>query len=60
VYRARTEAGLSQRALADQLGIERTHLSRLESGAKSPSYQLLLNLAGVLNLDLNALKPTAS
>lgn len=38
---ARTGAGLTQRKLADALGISLSHVTQVERGAKSPSLDVL-------------------
>ena len=45
VIRARTAAGLSQRALAEGAGVNQAMVSRLESGARLPRLDTLLALA---------------
>ena len=52
----RKQAGLSQRELADKIGINFTYLSKIESGAlPPPSEQVILRLAKVLNADKDEL-----
>jgi transcriptional regulator with XRE-family HTH domain len=50
--RARGEAGMTQRELAEQLGIKASHIAYLESGQRRPSMVLLQKLSRAL--DLNA------
>lgn len=45
VIRYRTEHGLSQRALAKQLGMPQPHIARLELGEHNPSVDMLQRLA---------------
>lgn len=45
VIRYRTEHGLSQRALAKQLGMPQPHVARLELGEHNPSVETLQRLA---------------
>ncbi|WCT12948.1 helix-turn-helix domain-containing protein [Mucilaginibacter jinjuensis] len=47
---------LSQTELAEKLGIERAHLSRIESGKKKFKIENLESLAMVLKIDLAELK----
>ncbi|OKS85410.1 helix-turn-helix domain-containing protein [Mucilaginibacter polytrichastri] len=47
---------LSQNELADKLGIERAHLSRIESGKKKFKIEKLESLALALKIDLAELK----
>ena len=51
---------LSQEALADKLGVSDTHIRKLESGARTPSLQLIIELAQVLNTTPNHLLLPAS
>jgi transcriptional regulator with XRE-family HTH domain len=48
----RSEAGLTQQALAEKCGIYRTYLSRIESGDANPSVSVLVALASALNIEL--------
>jgi transcriptional regulator with XRE-family HTH domain len=52
VLQYRTERGLSQRALAEQLGWKQPAVARLELGEHNPSYDTLLELAQKLGLEL--------
>lgn len=45
VIRYRAEHGLSQRALAKQLGMPQPHIARLELGEHNPSVEMLQRLA---------------
>lgn len=45
VIRYRAERGLSQRALAKQLGMSQPHIARLELGEHNPSLDMLQRLA---------------
>ena len=56
----RKQAGLSQRELADKLGINFTYLSKIESGVMPPpSEKVILRLAEVLNADKDELMTLA-
>jgi transcriptional regulator with XRE-family HTH domain len=46
VTRARQEAGLSQRQLADSVGTVRTQVSLWENGRRQPSAHFLIAIAG--------------
>lgn len=46
----RTRKGMTQTQLAELLGTQRSNISRLESGAHSPSLDFLLRVAGALGL----------
>ena len=43
--------GLTQRALAQQLGVEASHIAFIESGRRKPSLKLIRRLADTLGLD---------
>lgn len=47
----RTERGLSQQQLADQVGCRRTLISEIENGHRKPSKSLLRDLCSVLDVD---------
>jgi transcriptional regulator with XRE-family HTH domain len=47
----RIELGLTQRMLADQVGIKPSHIAYIESGRRRPSLSLLERMATVLGLD---------
>ena len=49
---ARHRAGLSQRALADKVGIAQSHLSKIERAAVDPQISSLMEIARVLGLEL--------
>lgn len=49
--RVRNERGLSQEALADLAGIDRTYVSALERERYSASLDTIEKLAGVLKVD---------
>ncbi len=51
----RERQGLSQGELANQVGVSRTHINKLESGSKSPSTKLMLKLADVFGTTIDAL-----
>jgi transcriptional regulator with XRE-family HTH domain len=51
VKRKRRQLSLTQRALADKLGIKPSHVAYLESGHRRPSLSLIKRLADSLGLD---------
>ena len=56
IREARVRAGLSQHALAREVGLAPSHLARLETGAKSlPRFDTIARLAVVLGLSLDAI-----
>jgi transcriptional regulator with XRE-family HTH domain len=55
VRERRTELGLSQEALAERCGIDRKSISRVETGAFSPSLDRVWRLADGLDLPISAL-----
>ncbi|MBE7002885.1 MAG: response regulator [Ruminococcaceae bacterium] len=50
--RLRTERGLSQQQLADQLHIDRSSIARWETGARQPDISLISRLSDCLNADI--------
>ena len=57
----RLERGLSQSDLSLLSGIDKSHLSRLESGVRTPNYQTLKTLADALEISIDVIfnKPSA-
>ena len=55
VRRLRTEAGLSQQALAARLGISASYLNLIEHDQRNVTASLLIKLAEMLRVDLTAL-----
>lgn len=47
--------GISQEALAFQIGADRTYIGAIEQGARSPSIYCLFVIASVLDISLNEL-----
>jgi transcriptional regulator with XRE-family HTH domain len=47
----RIKLGLTQRVLAEQVGIKASHVAYIESGRRRPSLSLLERMATVLDLD---------
>lgn len=56
VTAGRDERGWSQDDLAQRVKVSRGQISRIESGAKGPSYGTMLAIAVELDIDLNLLK----
>jgi transcriptional regulator with XRE-family HTH domain len=52
---ARIRKGLTQFQLAEEVGVVQSAISEIESGNLRPSTMLLVRLADVLDLDLDAL-----
>ena len=50
VQKLRKALGYTQEALAEKLGISRTHMGHIEQGRKSPSIKLMDKLARVLKV----------
>jgi transcriptional regulator with XRE-family HTH domain len=46
----RHKANLSQEELADRAHIHRTYVSQIERGLKSPTLQVLMQIASALNI----------
>lgn len=53
IKEARQRAKLSQEELAELINVDRTYISFLERGKRSPSLETLHSLLKVLNIDLN-------
>lgn len=53
--RARAEKGLSQQALADELGVSRQTINAIEKGDYNPTIRLCIGICRVLGLTLNDL-----
>ncbi len=51
----RTERGLSQEALAEQIGTIHKHISNIETGVRAPSLELLILIANVLDVSADDL-----
>jgi transcriptional regulator with XRE-family HTH domain len=47
----REGSGLTQRALAQELGVEPSHVAFIETGRRKPSLKLVARLADILGLD---------
>lgn len=52
---ARLRLGLSQQALADQLGVSRQTVNAIESGDYNPTIRLCIGICRVLGVTLNDL-----
>ena len=52
---ARTQAGLSQQALAEQVGVSRQTINAIEKGDYNPTIRLCVAICKALNLTLNDL-----
>jgi len=50
--RLREDAGLSQSALARRVGVSQSAVSQMESGERSPSYGMLIQLADALGVSI--------
>ena len=55
---ARLAKGMTQAQLAQQLGTQRSNISRLESGGHSPSLDLVLRAAAALELTIEVTPPS--
>ena len=58
IRQIRKSKGLTQEQLAERIGIDNKHLSRIENGKHMPTYKILKNLAEVLEFDIYALDDT--
>lgn len=52
---ARKAAGLTQKSLADMVGIGASSIANYETGVSAPNEDILINLMRVLNIDANYL-----
>lgn len=52
---ARLRQGLSQQALADQLGVSRQTINAIESGDYNPTIRLCVGICRILGVTLNDL-----
>jgi transcriptional regulator with XRE-family HTH domain len=55
LYRARKAAGVTQEALAFESKLDRTYISHLENGHKSPTVDVLLRICQVLGVPASEL-----
>ena len=56
---ARLERGLSQEALADAAGIDRSHMGKIERGERNVSVLNVARVSAALNLSIAALMASA-
>ena len=52
MIKARNEQNLTQKELADGIGMNQADICKLENGTRNPSLKLLKKLANGLNMDL--------
>ena len=52
IRQLRKSKGLTQEQLAEKIGIDNKHLSRIEKGRHMPTYKILKNLATALDFDI--------
>jgi transcriptional regulator with XRE-family HTH domain len=55
IKRLREQAGLSQKALAEQSGVPRPTIAHLESGQANPTLSVVLKVAGSLGVSVDGL-----
>ena len=55
IKRLRKQKGWSQTELAEQIGSHLSHINRIETGKYKPSVDVLVKLADVFDVSLNAL-----
>lgn len=58
--RLRQDRGLSQQALADQVGIHRVTIAKIEGGTLTPGGDLLYSLADALGVPTDTLRQVSS
>ncbi|MBC3515407.1 helix-turn-helix domain-containing protein [Neobittarella massiliensis] len=56
VFRYRDASGLTQEQMAELCGISIKYYQRLEMGQVNPGLSIVVHIAKVLNIDLDALK----
>lgn len=50
IRKARKQANMSQEALADKIGVNRSYLSLVENGKSSPTFEFVEKIAGGIDL----------
>jgi transcriptional regulator with XRE-family HTH domain len=55
IKEARLTQGLSQRQLAEEIGVKGSHIAYIEAGRRHPSLRLLSNIADALELEKTSL-----
>lgn len=55
---ARVDAGLTQKALADLVGVEQPHIARWERGTQLPRLDRAINIASALGTTVEAIWPS--
>ncbi len=55
LHRLRTQRELSQRQLAKQLNIAKTHMNQLEVGTRKPGIELTYRIAGFFGVSVDVL-----
>ncbi len=55
IKKRRIEKNLTQQEVADKIGISRNYLSDIENGRYNPSFKRAIQLATLLEIDLNLL-----
>jgi len=55
IKKARKSVGLTQAELAEKINISTNAVAKLENNLMAPSLQTLINIANVLNIDMNYL-----
>ena len=56
----RTDKGLSQQALADEVFVNRSTIARWESGSRLPDAMMISRISGILGADVNELLSAAA
>ena len=55
IAQLRIKKGFTQEKLADMVGYSSNHISKLESARTNPSFELLVDIANALNIELKDL-----
>lgn len=55
IMECRTKKGISQKELAEQVGVHQTFISHVEKGLKTPTVSMLVAIADVLDCSIDGL-----
>jgi len=58
LVRARHQAKMSQRDVAEALHVSQPYIAQIESGARKPGYLLLFRYASVVGADIRVIAPS--
>ena len=55
IQKYRTQKNLTQEQVAEMAGITQKHLSRIEQGYHNPHFDMIIQIANILNIPIDAL-----